>query len=274
MAAGCSQSLRSRPRYQEVAGERPDRRTRRPGSDLCGSAMAAGSRLTGRSRACCSGRKRHSGRLNQLRVRAPRADGPGALATLDDVEGSVRHMRGSRAQKTTSPDPGASGRAGSSPEAEAKYPRPKILVIDAPDVTPALQQRGYAAMSGSFGQPVVVPKAAANLIIDMPRPDPQDCGTDLFESPAQGVRSVWAPAASGLVDPRPATMLHVRDAMDRIPCTAAPSSFSPRLASTRPASLPHAAHPATWTCTVLGLCVPRIASTALTSRVAHLALRP
>ena len=253
--------------------------------------MAAGSRLTGRSRACCSGRKRHSGRLNQLRVRAPRADGPGALATLDDVEGSVRHMRGSRAQKTTSPDPGASGRAGSSPEAEAKYPRPKILVIDAPDVTPALQQRGYAAMSGSFGQPVVVPKAAAYLplnltgflpdyteqeivVVDLARPDPQDCGTDLFESPAQGVRSVWAPAASGLVDPRPATMLHVRDAMDRLPCTAASSSFSPRLASTRPASLPHAAHPATWTCTVLGLCVPRIASTALTSRVAHLALRP
>jgi len=35
--------FKSRPRYQEIAGQEPDRRTWRSGFDLCGSAMAAGS---------------------------------------------------------------------------------------------------------------------------------------------------------------------------------------------------------------------------------------
>jgi hypothetical protein len=42
-------------------------------------------------------------------------------------------------------------------EATPKFPRPKILIVDTPDVTPVLQQRGYAAVAGSFGQPIVVP---------------------------------------------------------------------------------------------------------------------
>src|ERR1035441_3718688 len=76
-------------------------------------------------------------------------------------------MRRSRAQGTTSPDPRASERAGSAPDAEPKYPRPKILVVDAPDVTSALQERGYAARSGSFGPPVVVPKAGSYLPLNL-----------------------------------------------------------------------------------------------------------
>lgn len=132
-------------------------------------------------------------------------------------------MRKSRAQDTPSPDPGASGPAGSPPQAEARFPRPKILVIDAPDVTPALQQRGYAAISGSFGQPTRVAKGPGYLpvdlagflpgyteqeivVVDLAGPEPQQSAVEPVEPPGPGVPSIWAPTASGLVDPRPAVM--------------------------------------------------------------------
>jgi hypothetical protein len=120
-----------------------------------------------------------------------------------------------------------------SPESALKYPRPKILVIDAPDVTPALQERGYAAESGSFGQPILVEKEAGYLpvqkagylpgyteqeivVVDLAGPEPQKPAAAPVESPGPGVQSVWAPMASGLMDPRPAVMWRVRDDMDRI----------------------------------------------------------
>lgn len=142
-------------------------------------------------------------------------------------------MLRSRVRGTTSPDPRASEHAGPLPDAGPKYPRPKILVIDAPDVTPALQQRGYAATAGSFGQPIIVPKSAAFLpliptsslpgyteqeivVVDLVGPDPKRLPDNRVEPPAPGVRSIWVPTDSGLVDPRPAAMLQVSDAMDRI----------------------------------------------------------
>jgi hypothetical protein len=108
------------------------------------------------------------------------------------------------------------------------------LVVDAPEVTLALQQRGYAAVSGSFGQPVVVPPGAGYLplnlttdrlpgyteqeivIADLAGPAAQDHSGQPIERPGPGVERVWAPTASGLVDPRPAMMRAVRSAMDRI----------------------------------------------------------
>lgn len=120
-----------------------------------------------------------------------------------------------------------------SPAARPNYPRPKILVVDAPDVTSALQQRGYAATSGSFGQPIIVPKKATFMalqptaslpgyteqeivVVDLVGPDPKQLPDKPVEQPAPGVQSIWVPTASGLVDPRPAAMWLVREAMDRI----------------------------------------------------------
>jgi hypothetical protein len=141
-------------------------------------------------------------------------------------------MRKSRAQDTPSPDPGTSGPAGSPPQAEARFPRPKILVIDAPDVTPALQQRGYAAVSGSFGQPTRVAKGPGYqpvrggflpgyteqeiVVVDLVGPEPQQPAVEPVELPGPGVPSIWARTATRLVDPRPAVMWRVRTDMDRI----------------------------------------------------------
>ena len=152
---------------------------------------------------------------------------------LMDAEGRLHHMRKSRGRETASQDPGGQQRVASSPESGPRFPRPKILVIDAPDVTPVLQQRGYAAVSGSFGQPVVVPPTAGYqplnqtadlpgyteqeiVVADLAGPEPQAPTGRPAEPPGPGVRWLWVPTASGLVDPRPAAMLGVRDAMNRI----------------------------------------------------------
>jgi len=142
-------------------------------------------------------------------------------------------MRKSRLQGAIE-DPRASAGEGSAPGTEPKYSRPQILVIDAPDITPLLQQRGYAAASGSFGQPVWVPAGAGYLplrltaddlpgyteqeivVADLAGPSPQEHDGRPVEVPGPGVQTIWAPTAGGLVDPRPAMMLAVRDAMDRI----------------------------------------------------------
>lgn len=102
------------------------------------------------------------------------------------------------------------------------------------DVTPVLQERGYAAVSGSFGQPVIVPAGAGYLplnltvdhlpgyteqeivVADLAGPAPQQHDGQPVERPGPSVEMVWAPTASGLLDPRPAALLAVRDAMDRI----------------------------------------------------------
>jgi hypothetical protein len=129
-------------------------------------------------------------------------------------------------------EPDEPGPTESSSGTEPKYPRPKILVIDAPEVTPALQGRGYAAKSGSFGQPLAVPKEATYLplysswnlpdyteqgiiVADLARPALESTD-EPFELPVPGVRSMWSSAESGVIDPRPGAMLYVRDAMDRI----------------------------------------------------------
>jgi len=77
-----------------------------------------------------------------------------------------------RSHDATTPVPKESGPAESLPASEPKYARPKILVADAPDVAAGLRERGYAAESGSFGQPIVVQDSAGysllNLSFDLP----------------------------------------------------------------------------------------------------------
>ena len=115
----------------------------------------------------------------------------------------------------------------------AKYPRPKILVIDAPDIQSALTQKGYTAASGTFGRPMIAPpesgyiaiRSTAELpghteqqvvIADLIGPEAEPTKTKSSEPPPPGVRTLWAPLDHGLVDPRPAAMLGVRADMDRI----------------------------------------------------------
>jgi hypothetical protein len=88
-------------------------------------------------------------------------------------------------------------------------------------------------VSGSFGQPVIVPPTAGYqslnrtadlpgyteqeiIVADLVGPDPQAPAGRPTEPPGPGIRSIWVPTASGLIDPRPAAMLGARDAMDRI----------------------------------------------------------
>jgi hypothetical protein len=149
-----------------------------------------------------------------------------------DAEGRLRLMRKSRAQETASPAPRASER-GASPAAGTKYPRPKILVIDAPDVTPVLHQRGYAAVSGSFGQPVVVPSGGGYqplnrtadlpgyteqeiIVVDLAGPDPQKPAGR--SSPTPGRR--WMPptmASRGISGSRTTSRTAVSHALSSRP---------------------------------------------------------
>ena len=117
--------------------------------------------------------------------------------------------------------------------AEPKYPRPKILVIDALDISTALRQRGYAATSGTFGQPLAVPRGAGFLpvtstaelpghteqevlVADLCGPEAQVASDDQLEMPPPGVMSIWTSADKGLIDLRPIAMTNVRSEMDRI----------------------------------------------------------
>jgi hypothetical protein len=76
---------------------------------------------------------------------------------LDRAEGRFWRMRRSGDQVGASQGTASSDEAGSVAAADLRYLRPKILVVDAPEIVNALHQRGYAAVSGSFGQPVIVP---------------------------------------------------------------------------------------------------------------------
>lgn len=114
-----------------------------------------------------------------------------------------------------------------------KYPRPKVLVIDAPDICEALEKRGYAATRGTFGQPTIVPPAAGYVrlegsgelpgyteqeivIVDLAGPEPRASDAKQVQMPPPGVDAWWVSLARGLVDPRPALMSFVCAEGDRI----------------------------------------------------------
>jgi hypothetical protein len=138
-----------------------------------------------------------------------------------------------RAEEGTPPEPTAE-LAEAASAVGAKYPRPKILVVDDPDIASALQGQGYAASLGSFGQPFLVDKGSGYLpagtsgatlpgyteqeivVANLKEPEPVALRGEQIELPGPGVSVVWAPTASGLIDPRPHVMWRVKDAMDRI----------------------------------------------------------
>src|SRR5712691_5551911 len=151
------------------------------------------------------------------------------------MRGSDPPMRRSRTPSATSSDSVDVSAVEPSSDAQPRYPRPKILIIDAPDVAPLLLQRGYAAMSGSFGQPIVVPAGSGYfpvtisrddlpgyteqeiIVVDLAGPVARQTDSDARPSmPGPGVNAIWAPLGPGLVDPRPAAMRVVRQDMDRI----------------------------------------------------------
>lgn len=139
-----------------------------------------------------------------------------------------------RSNSTPAPEPMAPELQESAIQAHApRYSRPKVLVIDAPDIYETLEKRGYAATSGTFGQPFILEPeggyitlaASAHLpeyreqeivIADLIGPEAKPLESKQVKSPAPGVNSLWIPTNHGLVDPRPAAMVGVRSEMDRI----------------------------------------------------------
>ena len=126
--------------------------------------------------------------------------------------------------------------ASASPATPSKYARPKVLVIDAPDVALKLRETGYTVAEGSLGQPVTVERGAGMLplkpeaigaklpgyseqeiiVADLTGREPIEALPDYFQTPQRGVDAVWAPTAQGLIDPRPLILLQVKDALDRV----------------------------------------------------------
>ena len=139
-----------------------------------------------------------------------------------------------RTQSSDDPKPADSEREGTGPEPTGpKYPRPKVIVIDAPDIYEALRGRGYAATRGTFGQPRNVAPAAGYIplklsgelpgypeqeivIADLAGPEPMNAELDKTDTPPPGVEALWVSLGHGQVDPRPAVMSHVRSEGDRI----------------------------------------------------------
>ena len=119
------------------------------------------------------------------------------------------------------------------PEASGpKYPKPKIIVIDAPDICEVLGERGYAVTRGTFGQPRSVSPSAGYtplklsdelpgypeqeiVIVDLTGPAPS-AEPEQVDGPPPGVETLWASLAHGQVDPRPPAMAYVRSEGDRI----------------------------------------------------------
>jgi hypothetical protein len=114
-----------------------------------------------------------------------------------------------------------------------KFPRPKILAIDAPDVADQLSAAGYAAVKGTFGTPLLVEREAGYralkldatlpnyteqeiVIVDLAGPEARDAAEDDLHQPARGVKALWAQTAYGLIDPRPPMMHFYRSEFDRI----------------------------------------------------------
>lgn len=110
--------------------------------------------------------------------------------------------------------------------------RPRIVVMDAPAIAAKLVERGYAAASGTFGEPFKVERSdkfvhvplqirapglteADIVIVDLQEPTPSEDRPEI-EPPAPGVSSVWSRLVRGIVDPRPLAMRFARDKIDRI----------------------------------------------------------
>lgn len=113
-----------------------------------------------------------------------------------------------------------------------RFPRPKIFVVDDPNIADLLHDHGYAVTRGTFGSRLIVPMGDAYvapkpthdlpnyteqeiIIANLAAPDPIPATPDSFNKPV-GIRTAWAPAKRGVIDTRPIAMLEIKSAMNRI----------------------------------------------------------
>jgi hypothetical protein len=114
-----------------------------------------------------------------------------------------------------------------------KYPRPKILIIDAPEVADQLARAGYTAAKGTFGTPLILEREAGYrvlkrtmhlpnhteqkiVVVDLAGPQEREAKESDFKLPAHGVKALWAPTELGRVDPRLPVMRFEQSNFDRI----------------------------------------------------------
>lgn len=116
---------------------------------------------------------------------------------------------------------------------EAKYPKPKILLVDLPEgAMKKLASSGFNVKAGTFGRPYRVPAsddflpvvAQANLpnyteqeviIIDLTSPEMADQPEGRKQT-SEGAPDWYAKASRGFIDPRPRVMAEVSEDWDRI----------------------------------------------------------
>ena len=132
-------------------------------------------------------------------------------------------LKSMRAEKNTQP---------STNSTVVRHERPQVLVIDCEtDVSEELLAAGYDVTRGSLGYPYEVPKGDGFVPVTFDTqlgnyPEQDIVIVDVVGKPAQldspaehavdGVDYVWAACNAGEIDPRPFTMLGVRDKFDRI----------------------------------------------------------
>lgn len=115
-----------------------------------------------------------------------------------------------------------------------KYQKPKILLIDLPDtVLNSVRSAGFNASAGTFGSPYKV-ECSDNympvihkvrlpeyypeqeiVIIDLTPPETID-SPEGEKRTSEGAKDWWAKCSKGKIDPRPRTMIWVKDDFDRI----------------------------------------------------------
>lgn len=114
---------------------------------------------------------------------------------------------------------------------EPKYPHPRILAIDCPlEDSMALHRAGYHVQTWTFGNRVKVERSASYVPLKAMKAPPNfteqeivivDCEAEEASEgelgePAPDTVWPWQQANRGIVDPRPWSMMHVREAFDRI----------------------------------------------------------
>ena len=114
----------------------------------------------------------------------------------------------------------------------ARYPKPKILLVDMPDTCAAvLRKAGYNVAEGTFGRPYRVPASDALYYVQnewwLPNCDEQEIvivntsvpsptGVVRLDSPGDGVYVFWQDGTNGLIDPRPLSMRQAQPMFNNI----------------------------------------------------------
>lgn len=116
--------------------------------------------------------------------------------------------------------------------AQPKYPKPKILLIDVrANCANALTAAGYAVTTGSFGSNYRVNQSAEYKYVPLETASLPNCGeqevvivdlspptTTLLptEEPGDGVQTFWQSAKHGVISPRQLMMRRARELLDKV----------------------------------------------------------